>query len=279
MVDNGSTDGTVEMVEHEFPDIRLIKLTENTGVAAYNLGMRYARGEIVVVSDNDSWLEPDGIAKFVEKFQNGSSDLAIIACEIIYIPKNTVYQWHPHPVDKSTPRPDGYPTHLFIGAGAAIKKSVLEEVGYYPEEFFFFMNEVDLCTRVIGAGYDIRYCPDIVAYHKGSPFSRAKSLGRLLSFRNIIWYYWKYFPIHIAFGRSLIRIPFEIFLLLAHRTNPFSILRTLAEIFWRLPEILKKRNPIPKRFAKKALGNQSEIANLYCFIKEAISRRRKASDF
>lgn len=274
VVDNGSTDGTADMIAKEFPTVRLIKLNENLGVKAYNIGMKESRGQIVVVSDNDSYLEPTGVQKIIHKFQQGSPKLAVAACEIVYLPHNAVYQWYPHPVDKRGPKADGYPSHLFIGAGAAIKKEILEKVGYYPEEFFLYMNEVDLCTRIIGAGYEVRYFPDIVAYHRWTDASRAKDRTRLLSFRNIIWYYWKYFPFHIALGRSLIRIPFELVQLGIQGVNILRLLATLAETLGKLPHILRNRHPIPKKYVRKALGYTSEISTLFYLVREKFSRRR-----
>ncbi len=275
VVDNGSTDGAVTMISEEFPAVRLIALPENRGVEAYNLGLKAARGEIVVVSDNDSWLEPEGIEKILRKFKEGGPRLAVVACEIVYPPRNAVYEWYQHPVDRRAPRPEGYPAHLFIGAGAALRRRVLEQVGYYPEEFFFFMNEVDLCTRIIGAGYDVRYFPDVVAFHKLATKSRARTLGPLLSFRNIIWYYWKYFPLQIALGRSLIRIPFDM-LLLTVKGVPFpATLRTLRELLGGIPAIVRTRRPIPRNYVRRALGDKSEIANLWAYCAEILRRRAR----
>ncbi len=276
VIDNGSSDDTVEMLKREFPSVRIITLDHNTGVKAYNVGMRSAKGEIIVVSDNDSYLEPTGVEKIVQRFQHGSPQLAVVACEIAYVPQRIIYEWYYHPVDKNSPKPDGYPAHLYIGAGAAIKRRVLEQVGYYPEDFFLYMNEVDLCTRIIGAGYEVRYFPDIVAFHKSSPVARSKGRTRLLSFRNIIWYYWKYFPIHIAFGRSLVRMPFDMIQLMIQHTNPFQVFAALGKTLWGLPGILKRRKPIPKQYVKEALGNKSEIANLYHSVRVMLSLRNAA---
>jgi GT2 family glycosyltransferase len=273
VVDNASEDGTVEMIEREFTQVKLIKLAHNTGVAAYNVGMQAASGDIIVVSDNDSYLEAAGVENIVRKFSQGGEKLGVVACEIIYIPQNQIYNWYYLPVDRINPVATGYPAHMFIGAGAAIRKAVLVEVGYYPVRYFLYMNEVDLSTRIIGAGYDIRFFPDIIAYHRGSQISRAKGKVRLSSYRNIIWYYWKYFPFRIAFGRSAIRIPFEIAWLTMQGTNPWHILKTTKEMILELPGVIKDRSPIPKQYIKRALGDRSEISTLLAYLKEVVSRK------
>jgi hypothetical protein len=275
VVDNASNDDTNGMIKKDFPSIRLIELNENTGVKAYNIGMKSAKGEIIVVSDNDSFLENNGVEKIARIFQKSGSNLAVIALKIVHIPQNLDYKFLP--IDEKEPNPNGYESHLFIGAGAALKKEVLEKVGYYPEEFFMYMNEVDLCTRIIGAGYEIKYFPDIKAFHKSSTQARNKSKTLLLLMRNIIWYYWKYFPIHIALGRSLIRIPFDALFLLYKRVKISEIISTLLAALIRIPSILKNRQVIPRKYVKKALGYKSEFSNLYYFVKEALERRRKLS--
>ncbi len=279
VVDNHSTDGTTQMIETDFPFARLIKLAKDTGIAAYNIGMQAARGEIIVVSDNDSYLEPEGVEKIVQKFCHAGRLLAVVACEVVHMPYHTIYDWYPYPIDRADSHPDGYPTHLFIGSGAGIRKEVLEEVGYCPEEFFLYMNEFDLCTRIIGAGYDIRYFPDVVTYLNASPVSRAKELTYLLSFRNIIWYYWKYFPLHIALGRSLIRIPFELGCFALRRTNPIKVFRTCTELLSRLPTILHNRRLIPRRNVRKALGHRSEISTIYYYVAELLKRSKAIRRF
>lgn len=273
VIDNNSEDGTIGMIESEFPEVKLIKLCQNTGVAAYNVGMRAAMGEIIVVSDNDSYLEPTGVEKIVRKFSVSKENLAVVACEVIYIPQNQIYNWYYLPVDRKNPEETGYAANMFIGAGAAIRRDVLTKVGYYSEDYFLYMNEIDLSTRIIGAGYEIRFFPDVIAYHRASAVSRAKSKVRLLSFRNVIWYYWKYFPFRIAIGRSFVRIPFEVALLLLHGANPWHIIGTTKQIVSGLPQVLRNRTPIPKPYIKKALGNRSEISNLFQYLKEVISRK------
>lgn len=275
VVDNGSVDGTAEMVEREFPAVRLVKLSENIGIAGYNRGMELAQGEIVVVVDNDSYLAPGGIERIVTKFRDGGPQLAVVSCEIVLAPQNVIYEWYQGAVDRDHPPQEGYKTHLFIGAGAGIRKSVLEEVGYYPEEFFMYMNEVDLCTRIIGAGYEIRYFPDVVALHEVAPGARSKARSRLLSFRNIVWYYWKHFPIYVALGRCLVRVPFDVFEMAVKGVGPRAIWGGLVETFGGLPSILRHRKPIPRRYVSEALGHRGEIANLIAYTREMLKRHSR----
>jgi GT2 family glycosyltransferase len=274
VVDNNSTDGTKNMVVSDFKDVKLISLSENTGVKAYNIGIKEAKGDIIYLSDNDAYLEEDGFFKIVNKFQKGSKNLAVVSCEIVYIPQNIIYEWYSRPIDRNNLNPNGYEAHLFIGAGAAIKREVFKKVGYYDESFFLFFNENELSTRIIGAGYDIKYFPDIKVYHKTSS-KRYPNRTRYLTVRNMIWYYWKYFPIHIAFGRTIIRLPFECIISLYHRIRIFEIFKTIYDTFNGLPNIIKNREPIPKKYVKKALRYENVFQDIFHWIQETQKRRKQ----
>ena len=69
VVDNASTDGTPEMVEQDFAEVRLIRMEENSGVAAYNVGFEEAEGEFIVILDDDSFPAEEAVARMVGKFQ------------------------------------------------------------------------------------------------------------------------------------------------------------------------------------------------------------------
>jgi GT2 family glycosyltransferase len=273
VVDNFSTDGTQEMIKSEFEYVRFFELDSNTGLKAFNIGMKAAKGEIIIISDDDAYIEHDGIRKIVEKFQNQKDSLAVVATSLVFVPSNIEYKWYPNEIIEPF-NEKGYDSHYFINAGVGFRSDVLKKTGYYDEDFFMWMFEVDISTRIIGEGYDVKYFPEIKAFHKDFVQSTGtkKKVERSLyySFRNIIWYYWKYFPIHIALGRSLIRIPFDFLWITLRCRNPIIAIKALIDIFKGMPNNLKKRKPIPKQFVKKALANQSEISNLLTFIKNKI---------
>ena len=273
VVDNNSTDGTKELIKTKYPEVRLFELPENTGLKAFNIGMKNAKGEIIIISDDDANLEYDGIKKIIDKF-NLNCNLCIAACRLIYSPSGVEYNWYPKETKDIT---KSYDSHYFYNAGAGFRKNMIENIGYYDEDFFMWMFEVDLSTRAIAAGYDVKYFPDIIVYHKDyTPSVKRKTDNALYySSRNIIFYYWKYFPFNIAFGRSIVRIPFDFFWTLLKSKSiilPFKILKGIITGF---NGNLKKRKAIKKQYVKKALGYQSEIGNLYTFVRNKIKYKIK----
>ncbi len=155
VADNASTDGAPEMVQNEFPQVKLIRLGENTGIKGYNIAFEHSSGEFIVILDNDSFLEDDGIVKIVKKFQKYPK-LGALGCKVYNYYSGKVHHWHPK-VKAENGSEDGFDSPLFNGCAGAARRSVLKEVGFYPEEFFLYENERDLCTRIINAGYDVKY--------------------------------------------------------------------------------------------------------------------------
>jgi GT2 family glycosyltransferase len=250
LVDNGSTDGAPEMVAKEFPGVTLIRLNENAGVRGYNIAFDRASGAFIVIVDNDSFLEDEGIAKMVRKFQQYPL-LGALGCKVFYYYSGELHHWHPS-VRADDPTGRGFPAPLFNGCAAAARSSVLKEVGFYPDEFFLYENERDLCTRIINSGYEVRYFTDIMAYHMVSPEKGRSERLVFYATRNLIWYFWKYFPVRIALARTAY-ITAGSFVYAALKLKPRMYLRPIVAAFSGLPKILRLRKPIKKESIAKVL--------------------------
>ena len=250
VADNASTDGAAVMVEREFPQVRLIRLTENSGIRGYNIALQQALGEYVVIADNDSFLEDSGIAKIVGKFKQFPS-VGAMGCKVYYYYSNRIHHWHP------TVRTDdvsgrGFDSPLFNGCAAAVRMSVLNEVGFYPEEFFLYENERDLCTRIINAGYEVKYFTDITAYHMVSEEQGRNQRLVFYATRNLIWYFWKYMPVEVALSRTLFVMAVTIFSGI-RRFKLGLYLKPLKAAIGGLPKILVLRKPIKRKYMAKVL--------------------------
>ncbi len=195
VVDNGSSDGTAEMVRTEFSDqrVKLTALDENIGIAAYNIGFDRTQGEYIVILDDDSFPERNAIPRMVEEFQN-DPELGIVAFDVRnyydYRETNRTIETKPNQDDNAESRYQ----MAFNGAGVGVRKECMEKVGGYPEEFFLYWNEQDLSIRVLDAGYRIRWFTDIISLHKYSPANRDSRRAPFYYTRNLYWLIWKYFP-------------------------------------------------------------------------------------
>jgi hypothetical protein len=187
VVDNASKDGTSRLVKEEFRDVKLIRLEKNMGIEGTNIGMREARGEYIVLLDNDSSPKEDAIKRMVDLFLEDPK-IGIVAFEI----HGEEY--------RGSLSPPSSPSLVygFSGGGAGIRGSVLKEVGGFPGEYFLYLCEQDLSIRVLNAGYKIVHCPDIVAYHRTSSISRREREVAYYYTRNAVYIYFKYYPLAMA---------------------------------------------------------------------------------
>jgi GT2 family glycosyltransferase len=197
VVDNGSRDGSVEMVEAEFPQVRLLRSQVNLGFgAANNLALELAQGRFLVLLNSDAFLCPDSLRISVEymkehpqvglaggrlvgrdfswqpsarMFPSILSDFLVLSGLAYKFPKSRFFgrfdrTW----ADPAQPSEvDWVP-----GAFSIIRSDTLDRVGFFDPDFFLYSEEVDLCRRIQDSGYKIMYWPDIMVIHIGGESSR-----------------------------------------------------------------------------------------------------------
>lgn len=246
VVDNHSTDGSIEMVRKEFPNVKLIVMPDSSYGACetLNIGMASASGEYVVVIDNDTVLEKTWIELAVKKFKQ-SKRVGIIGGKIInYYTKNV--EWvYTRPVEEWIDKE--FKTTVFHGAAVALRKDIIDKVGYYPKNYFIYGNEFALSAKVINAGYDVIYYPKLIAYHKANYIFKKSEKLFYYSTRNTLQNILKYLPIRIAIKSLFVTLIGQIgALLLLYRNRKYikEYIKCLIDIVFMLPEIIKNRQPI-----------------------------------
>ncbi|MFB0516113.1 MAG: glycosyltransferase [Candidatus Neomarinimicrobiota bacterium] len=187
MVDNGSTDESVPYVEQHYPLVRVIRSATNLSYSGgNNLGMRHARGQYIVLLNNDTEVTPGWLEPILEEFE---SDERIAACQpkVLSMTDRGAFEYagaaggymdrFGYPflrgrVFDTIEQDHGQyqlPGDLFwtSGAAMAIRTAVLSETGLLDEDFVLHMEEIDLCWRLHLGGYRLRVRPDAVIYHYG----------------------------------------------------------------------------------------------------------------
>ena len=182
IIDNGSADESVEYLQTEWcgERVRLIDLKENTGFChAVNLGIREAQTPYVILLNNDT--------KVGSGFVRGLYD-AICADRKVFSVSAKMLMWdRPELIDdagdrycvlgwaysrgKGRPAADyDRPVSVFSACGGAViyRKSVFEEIGYFDEEHFAYLEDLDIGYRARIYGYENRYEPKAVVLHYGS---------------------------------------------------------------------------------------------------------------
>jgi GT2 family glycosyltransferase/2-phospho-L-lactate transferase/gluconeogenesis factor (CofD/UPF0052 family) len=197
VVDNGSTDGTARMVYEKFPEVRVVRLPRNEGMDGYNVGFATARGKYVVMLDDDSHPEPRSIETMVRVWESSpESRIGLMAFRVVNPNEGTLvtHLWEERISDVEAGRERVITS--FPACGAAVRRDVLDEVGFFDEDFFVYATEDDLAVRIWEAGYQIVYEPRCLAYHRASGANRSvKRYGR--GFRNAAWFNIKHVPLRL----------------------------------------------------------------------------------
>jgi len=206
VVDNGSSDDSLELLERHYPEVRVLALNENRGFAgACNAGMRTARGPFIVLLNNDTevderWLE-EVLAAFERHPRAGmvASKMLLFDQRDRFHTAGDFYRLDGLPGNRGVwQRDEGqYDEEEYVfgacGGSAAYRRAMLEDVGLLDEDFFYSCEDVDLAWRAQLAGWRCVYTPQAVVYHKLS----ATGGGTTASFydgRNAIYLLIKDYP-------------------------------------------------------------------------------------
>lgn len=193
IVDNASTDGSVQACKKEFPWVYFIELGRNTGVAhGNNVGIKYAlknNFEYVLLLNNDVEMQAD----ILERLLNDASNTTITVPKIYYFDKKKVIwsaggfvNW-----DTGCPQHLGYnkvdgpmfnkkmevecaPTCCML-----IHRDIFQKVGFMDPAYFLYYDDTDFCLRAVDRGIKILYIPEAVMWHKVHSSTGGKSISKI----------------------------------------------------------------------------------------------------
>jgi GT2 family glycosyltransferase len=221
VVDNGSTDGSVEAIRSRFPAVHLLPMNENLRFAGgTNRGLDYGLangGELFLLLNNDTVVHPDFLSHMVRCLKSSES-IGLVAPKIYYhgdpnriwFAGGTISLWtgtlkHTgiREIDNGqydTPGPIAYAS----GCCILTTRAVLERVGMLDESYAMYTEDADWSMRIQRAGYSMQYEPHARVWHKlsvssGGHLSWFKMKHKFLSnlrffFRYAAWYQWFVFP-------------------------------------------------------------------------------------
>ena len=189
----------VEAYIAEHPEIpfRYVVAPENLGVSrGRNYAVRLSRSPILVFLDDDAVVRNNDALPAIAAIFEENPGVGIAAFKIYYYSTGEL-QVNAFPHKRFAERKDWahFDTAYFSGAAHAIRRSVFEEAGYYPENFFYGMEEYDLSYRALDKGYTIRYDDRVLIWHKESPGGRLPPREKLRGmWVNKSKVAWKYLP-------------------------------------------------------------------------------------
>lgn len=208
VVDNHSTDGTIEYMKETYPEIELIALKENYGFStAVNVGIRRAKTPYVILLNNDTIVDEHYVEEMICAIE-ASPHIFSVSSKMIQMYKPslidsagdifTILGWGICRGSNKSVKQYTKPDSVFSAcAGAAIyKRSVFEKIGYFDELHFAYLEDIDIGFRARILGYKNTYCPTALVQHVGSGTSGSKynTFKVKLSARNNIWLLYKNMP-------------------------------------------------------------------------------------
>jgi len=191
VIDNHSTDGSIEFIEANYPDAVLIRNKQNMGVApARNQGFKAAKGKYFLIIDVDTEMVTDDAFEKLYNYMEQNPNVGILGAKLIFQNGELQLSCRTFPsvwvklfnrIDKlflfrnSKMLKNHYMADFdhdriqsvdyVIGAFQFIRKSLIDEIGNYDESIFYGPEDIDFCLRARRRGYLTVYFPQVVLYH------------------------------------------------------------------------------------------------------------------
>lgn len=300
LIDNASSDGSVEYVRHNFPWVRLVAYKHNYGFCeGYNQSIQYAEGEYLAFLNNDTVVDPNWLTELVTAAYEHQAD--ICGSKILLYDEPQLIN---HIGAKITPIGSGYdlgfgmkdsktnssqkPVFIAAACGAAmlIKKETFLKLGGFDPDYFAYSEDLDLCWRAWLQGYRVMHIPSSVIYHRfgGSWGSRHASSRIFLGQKNRLANIIKNFEfinvvkgLAISLVYDMVRI--ALFLVTRELKNILALARGTFCFIKQLPKTLRKRKSIQRsrQVSDKKLYQLGLITSLRECLTEFIRLERMAS--
>jgi GT2 family glycosyltransferase len=230
VVDNGSDDGSADLVEAQFPSVRLLRLKRNLGfAAANNLGAKQLGGESLLLLNPDAVLVGDAVQGMLRALADDPRRGAIspridrpdgsldAACRRTF-PTPLIAFWRLAGLSRLRPAstrfgaynlthlPVDQATEIDSGSGACllIRRSVWDQLGGFDVGFFMYGEDLDLCWRIHQLGFTVWYEPSARVVHRKGQSSRQDALPMLVAFHRSMW---RFYRIHYLRGANALWSP------------------------------------------------------------------------
>ena len=261
VVDNLSTDASIDNAARLFPQFEYIRLSENTGFAAgNNYAIKRCTTELVALLNPDAFPEPEWLAELVNAAYHYPQAASFGSCQLIDSQNDMIdgvedvchisgLVWRGGHGRPRSPR-DGVAREIFspCAAAALYRRDAVHDVGGFDEDFFCYVEDVDLGFRLRLMGWQSRYVPSAVVRHVGSATTGGahSDFSVYHGHRNLIWMYvknmpgvllWWLLPLHVMM--NLVSILAFVF-----KGKGKTIGRAKLDALAGLPKVWRKRTMI-----------------------------------
>ncbi len=270
VVENGSEDDSIERIESEFPEVALIKNSVNLGFAGgVNSGIRPATGEYIALLNNDTEAHPDWLREIVDTLDSQPEYGFAASKVLVYDQRDTIdsfgdgYSFHglAYKIGDLAKDDGRFDESMEVfgacGAASVYRRSMLDDIGLFDEDFFAYMEDVEISIRAQLAGYRCIAVPKAKIYHMISATTGGDTseFSVHMTSKNLINILVKIIPAPLLLLMVPLAIASQIALiLLSVFTDKYPGLRKslpgylvgLREGFKQMPVMYRKRKDIKK---------------------------------
>lgn len=287
VVDNASTDGSIEFLKPNYPEVKVVVNAVNLGFAeGCNVGIRNAKGNYVVLLNNDVEVESKWLEELVLAAKS-NPQIAVCASKMMMFHNRKAINsaggefdiygsGHDRGLNELDHGQYSLAEDVFFACGGAmlVRREILMEIGLFDSRYFMYGEDVDLCWRAWLRGYRVRYVPSAIVYHKYGGTMKALTAPRLyLTSRNSLCSTLKNYS-----SKSLIRALFrffslkigEILLFLVSRRVNASI-ALVKGVLWNVKSLSETWT---RRREVQMLRKVSDCEIERLLVKESIELRR-----
>jgi len=259
IVDNGSTDNSILFIKKHYPWVKLIKLDKNIGFSpAVNLGIKSSNGELIALINNDLEMDINWL-KIISDSADKYPEYGFFACKMLDFKHRNLIDscgdamswsgrsWKLYEFETTSKITENYPVFGACAGAAVYRKKMLDKIGLFDEDFFAYLEDVDLDFRAQLAGYKCLFIANAIVYHIGSGTSGKRSgFSFELMIKNHYHLIYKNFPTIKLFSSLPKLLYSELRLFIAAIKYKFLInyLRGLYRAFKEFPRMIKKRKQI-----------------------------------
>lgn len=264
VVDSGDDD-TSARVRARGGSERLVQ-TGDIGAAARNVAAEQAEGELLLLLDDDSYPRAGSVEVLRDAFER-APELGLAAGLVLDIdPDGRVvrqdevgtFDWFMRAGHRGPVPAEGVPAFFFPEGGCMVRRDAFLEAGGFFAPYFFTVSEVDLATRLIGRGWDVRYMPAAVFEHRKAPGGRAGGRTLRLRVRNQLWYFWLRFPMMVAIRRIPAYLLFDL-IECSYRGVPGAWAGGVADAWRHRRRVRGLRAPLPRQAVRRAELNRGRM--------------------
>jgi GT2 family glycosyltransferase len=292
LVDNGSSDNSVELVERDYPAVQIVRLGSNRGFAGgNNEGLLHARGDFVVLLNTDAMLAENWLDAAVAAMKANASigtcfaKIVIGGTDLIDSAGDQFSSaFHAIKIGEFE-REDRHHERRFVtGACAAAvmyRRSMIDQIGFFDQDFFLNAEDTDLNMRAWLAGWKCLFLPESAAYHKVSA-----TLGKMSDVavyhysRNIEWVWLKNVPFHVMIKYLPQRLLYECiaffyYCIVSGKWRPY--LKGKADAYLNLSTILRKRKQVQTLVKLNSRQISAELLSFREYVSHSIAGLRHTS--